>query len=127
VVHSGIRAPAPERDTVVVRRERALQLAERVLQRLDEGQGEWPLSLVKELYVFGSFARGATEPHDVDIDVEHDIDQRWAVHFADCLAYGRDHFSLMKRPPDRRQTRMPIHVQLPARSGLRHDAPVAQG
>ena len=95
----GIRAPGlAERDTVVVRRERALQLAERVLQGLDEGQGEWPLSLVKELYVFGSFARGATEPHDVDIDVEHDIDQRWAVHFATCLAYGRDHFSLMKRP-----------------------------
>jgi len=83
---------------VVVRRKRALQLAERVLQGLNEGQGEWPLSLVKELYVFGSFARGASEPHDVDIDLEHDIDQRWAVHFANCLAYGRDHFSLMKRP-----------------------------
>ena len=50
---------------MVVRRERALQLAERVLQGLDEGQGEWPLSLVRELYVFGSFARGATEPHDL--------------------------------------------------------------
>ncbi len=83
---------------MVVRRERALQLTERVLQGLDEGQGEWPLSLVKERSVFGSFARGATEPHDVDIDVEHEVDQRWAAHFADCLAYGRDHFSLMKRP-----------------------------
>jgi len=82
----------------MVKRERALQLAERVVHGLAGHQHQWPLTLVKELYLFGSLARGATEPHDVDIDVEHDIDQRWAVHFADCFAYGRDHFSLMKNP-----------------------------
>jgi len=81
-----------------VKRERAIQLAERVLQGLDGGQGEWPLSLVTELYVFGSFARGATEPHDVDLDIEHESDYRWGSHFATCLAYGRDPYSLMKRP-----------------------------
>ncbi len=87
-----------ECDTGVVRRERAVELAEWVLHGLDRGQDEWPLSLVRELYVFGSFSRGATEPHDLDVDVEHEVDRRWSVHFADCLAYGRDHFSLMKRP-----------------------------
>ncbi len=75
-----------------------MQLAGRVLQGLDEGQDEWPLSLVTELYVFGSFARGAAEPHDVDLDIEHESDYRWGSHFATCLAYGRDPYSLMKRP-----------------------------
>lgn len=81
-----------------MQRTRATELLEHVLHALDAGQAEWPLSLVKELHVFGSFARGATEPHDVDIDVEHEIDDEWAAHFAGCLAYGRDHYSLMKRP-----------------------------
>jgi hypothetical protein len=76
-----------------VKRERA----EHVLQKLDERQGEWPASLVTGLYVFGSFARGAPEPHDVDIDVEHEIDERWASHFAGCLAYGRNPHSPVKR------------------------------
>ncbi len=75
-----------------------MELAEWVLHGLDQGQDEWPLSLVRELYVFGSFSRGAIEPHDLDLDVEHEVDRRWSVHFADCLAYGRDHFNLMKRP-----------------------------
>lgn len=74
-----------------------MQLAEHVLRKLDEGHAEWPLSLVSELHVFGSFARGAIEPHDVDIDVEHEIDQRWAAHFAGCLAYGRDPHSPIRR------------------------------
>jgi hypothetical protein len=65
--------------------------------RLTHGRAEWPLSLVTDLYVFGSFARGAIEPRDVDIDVEFKIDQRWAEHFAGCLAYGRDPHSPFRR------------------------------
>lgn len=84
-------------DTHVVKRERAVELVEHVLRALDERRTEWPLSLVTELYVFGSFARGAIEPHDVDIDVEFEIDERWAAHFAGCLAYGRNPHSPMKR------------------------------
>lgn len=42
-------------------RQRALALTEDVLERLVEGQGEWPLRLVREVYVFGSFARGALQ------------------------------------------------------------------
>jgi len=74
-----------------------MDLVEHVLRALDEGRTEWPLSLVTELYIFGSFARGTIEPHDVDIDVEFEIDQRWADHFAGCLAYGRNPHSPMKR------------------------------
>ena len=80
-----------------MKRERAVDLAKHVLLALDHGRAEWPLSLVTELYVFGSFARGAIEPHDVDIDVEFKIDQRWAEHFAGCLAYGRDPHSPIRR------------------------------
>ena len=48
--------------------------------------------------MFGSFARGALEPHAVDIDVEHAVDKRWAEHFAACVAYGRNPNSVLKRP-----------------------------
>ena len=81
-----------------MKRERAVILIEHVLRHLDQEQAEWPLSLVTEVNVFGSFARGALEPHDVDIDVEHSVDRRWAEHFADCVAYGRNPNSALKRP-----------------------------
>jgi hypothetical protein len=80
-----------------VKRERALLLAQHILRALSEGQAQWPLSLVTGLYVFGSFARGAAEPHDVDLNIEFEIDDEWAAHFAGCLAYGRDPYSPMKR------------------------------
>jgi hypothetical protein len=55
------------------------------------------VSLVTGLYVFGSFARGAVEPHDVDLNVEFDGDERWVSHFVTCLSYGRDPHSPLRR------------------------------
>jgi len=81
-----------------VKRERAALLVEHILRALDESQTEWPLNLVTDLYVFGSFARGALEPHDVDIDIEFEPDLEWGVHFAGCLSYGENPFSVFKRP-----------------------------
>lgn len=81
----------------MVKRERALLLLENLLGALDEGQVEWPISLVTSLYVFGSFARGALEPHDVDVDVEFKPDWRFSTHFATCLAKGRDPHASIKR------------------------------
>jgi hypothetical protein len=78
-------------------RERAVELAERVLRNLQAGREEWPLSLATEVYVFGSFARGALSPHDLDIDVEHDRDDKWSAHFVTSLAYGRDPNAPMRR------------------------------
>ena len=72
-------------------------LVEHILRALDEGKSEQPLNLVTGLYVFGSFARGALEPHDVDPDIEFDPDLQWGAHFAHCLAYGRDPHGPMKR------------------------------
>ncbi len=74
----------------MVKREPAVRLAEHVLRNLHDGQEDWPLSLVNEVYVFGSFARGALSPHDLDIDVEHENDDKWCSHFVTSLAYGRD-------------------------------------
>ena len=43
-----------------VKRQRATELAGQLLSALDGGQQDWPVSLVTEVYVFGSYARGAT-------------------------------------------------------------------
>lgn len=59
-----------------MRRERATQLIADVLERIAQG-AEHPLTLVDELYVFGSFARGALEPHDVDLAVEYSADDEY--------------------------------------------------
>jgi hypothetical protein len=78
-------------DGGVVERKRATEVAEGILRRLVEGRREWPLSLVRELYVFGSFARGALQPGDVDLDVEFDHhDDRWAREVVQGLSYGYD-------------------------------------
>jgi hypothetical protein len=72
-------------------RARALALTEDVFTRLVEYQDEWPLSLVSEVYVYGSFARGALQPADVDLDVEFDqSDDRWIHTVISALSYGRD-------------------------------------
>jgi hypothetical protein len=81
-----------------VNRQRATQLAEQLLVTLDAGQEEWPLSIVTDVFVFGSYARGATEPHDLDIDVEiNRQDDRWVSHFGTCLSDGRDPYSIIRR------------------------------
>jgi len=52
-----------------LKRDRATQLLEEILGHLVTG-GEW-LDLVDDVYVFGSYARGAPEPGDIDIAVEY--------------------------------------------------------
>lgn len=81
-----------------MKRERAVALTENLLRNLNAGQDEWPLTLVTEVYVFGSFARGALDPHDLDINVEHAHGRRWGIHCASCYSYGRDPYAIMKRP-----------------------------
>lgn len=79
-----------------MKREQAVELAEHLLRNLHAGQYEWPLSLLTEVYVFGSFARGAVAPHDLDVDVEYKRDDRWTEHFVSSLPYGRDPHSPMR-------------------------------
>ena len=82
---------------VTLQRAAALGLIEHILHTLDESQCQWPASLVREVYVFGSFARGGTQPHDVDIDIEFDFDDRWLDHEMSCLSEGRNPGALLKK------------------------------
>ncbi|GAA2709654.1 hypothetical protein [Actinoplanes palleronii] len=79
-------------------RSRAVALIEELLGHLLEGQGERPLSLIREVYVFGSFARGALQPGDVDLDVEFDKDWAWSSAFVDALSAGHDGYLALRRP-----------------------------
>lgn len=81
-----------------MKRQRATELVEQLLGTLDRDPDEWPLKVVTELYVFGSYARGATDPNDLDIDVEVDrSDERYLAHFLGCLSEGRDPNSIIRR------------------------------
>jgi hypothetical protein len=48
--------------------------------------------------VFGSYARGAPEPRDIDVAVDIDrLDARWRAHLTYSLSYGRDPYSLLRQ------------------------------
>ncbi|MGM7439909.1 nucleotidyltransferase domain-containing protein [Streptomyces tunisiensis] len=78
-----------------MKRERATMLLNDMLDRLEEGG--WPLDLVDEVLVFGSYARGALNPSDVDLVVEHRRDDRLTSESLHALSYGRDPSASMKR------------------------------
>ena len=78
-----------------MKRDRATQLIEELLgHAMVPG---WPQDLVMELRLFGSYARGALEPHDVDIDVEYVPDERWKQEAVSALLSGRDPMALLRR------------------------------
>ncbi|MGP4003513.1 nucleotidyltransferase domain-containing protein [Streptomyces sp. 8N706] len=79
-----------------VKRERATALLEEMLRCLDAGGG-WPLELVEALYVFGSYARGALAPHDVDVAVDFRRDERMNQHLVSCLFSGRNPYSELRQ------------------------------
>ncbi len=78
-------------------RDRAVDLIEHLLRNLDAGQAQWPLSILAEVYVFGSFSRGALAPKDLDIDLELTRDERWARHFVSSFTAGRDPYSPLRK------------------------------
>ncbi|MFD8375339.1 hypothetical protein ACFV2Z_31910 [Streptomyces sp. NPDC059688] len=49
------------------------------------------------MYIFGSYARGALEPNDVDVVIEHGTDQRWLDESLDAPINGRDPYAEMKQ------------------------------
>ncbi|MGW8356514.1 nucleotidyltransferase domain-containing protein [Streptomyces wedmorensis] len=78
-----------------MKRERATRLLADMITRL-EGGG-WPLGLVEEAYVFGSYARGALEPNDVDVVIEHGTDKRWLGESLDASINGRNAYVGMRQ------------------------------
>ncbi|WST65755.1 nucleotidyltransferase domain-containing protein (plasmid) [Streptomyces xanthophaeus] len=67
-----------------------------MLQRLDAPQ-EWPLHLVRQVWLFGSFARGATEPHDVDVAVRFDRDERMNQAVVQAILSGGNPYAPLRR------------------------------
>jgi hypothetical protein len=80
-----------------VNRDRAVDLAEHLLRNLHAGQLEWPLSIITEVYVFGSFSRGALTPHDLDINFEYERTEQWRNHFFSLLGSGRDPYAPVRK------------------------------
>ncbi|MFG2948416.1 hypothetical protein [Streptomyces adustus] len=71
-----------------MKRERATAVLLEMLDRLEEGA--WPLNLVEEIHLFGSYIRGALEVGDVDIAVQHASDERWRRESLAAMFSGRD-------------------------------------
>lgn len=78
-----------------MKRERATMLLGEMLDRLD--QGTWPLNLVEEVYLFGSYIRGAPEVGDIDVVVQHTTDERWKQESLDALFNGSDSYVAMRQ------------------------------
>jgi hypothetical protein len=111
-----------------VKRERATRLLADMITRLEDGG--WPLGLVEEVYVFGSYARGALEPNDVDVVIEHGTDKRWLGESLDASINGRDSYVGMRQAL-RGRTRgdlLPVPwSQQPVGRGLRVVLALAEG
>ncbi|MFI1648300.1 nucleotidyltransferase family protein [Streptomyces avidinii] len=79
-----------------MKRTRAVELVEAMLHRLD-GPQEWPLHLVRQVWLFGSFARGATEPHDVDVAVRFDRDEWMNQAVVQAIFSGGNPYAPLRR------------------------------
>src|SRR6266545_972752 len=80
-----------------------------LVERLVDGDGRC-LGRVREVWIFGSYARGALEVGDVDLAVEFDQTKdeagRW---FATRLAGGFDHLGVLRRELRGNQRALEIH------------------
>ncbi|MEV4216804.1 nucleotidyltransferase domain-containing protein [Nonomuraea sp. NPDC049725] len=81
-----------------VKRDRGTRLIEVALTSQVAGQNSWPLEVVDKIYVFGSYARGALEPGDVDLFIDRVRgNQRWAGHFVRAMSNGRNPYSIIRQ------------------------------
>lgn len=78
-----------------MKRERATAVLGEMLDRLE--QGRWPANLVREVYLFGSYIRGALEVGDVDVIVQHTTDKRWLQESLQASIAGRDGYISFKQ------------------------------
>ncbi|MER6952452.1 nucleotidyltransferase domain-containing protein [Streptomyces sp. NPDC000618] len=69
-----------------MKRERATEMLHEMLDNLDAGSR--PLDLVDEVYVFGSYARGALQPGDLDVAVVHRTDTEFTEHVVGASCTG---------------------------------------
>lgn len=92
-----------------MKRSEARSRIEGLLGRVVNGEGRY-LPRVREVWVFGSYARGALEVGDVDLAVEFDQTKdeagRW---FATLMAGGFDHLGVLRRELRGNQRALEIH------------------
>jgi predicted nucleotidyltransferase len=92
-----------------VKRSEATRRIEGLLERLVKGEGRY-LPRVREVWIFGSYARGALEVGDVDVAVEFDQTNdeagRW---FATRMAGGFDHLGALRHELRGKQRALEIH------------------
>jgi len=93
-----------------VTRAEATKRVETLLERVAIGEGRY-LPRVREVWVFGSHARGAVGVGDVDLAVEFDQTKdeagRW---FATLLAGGFDHVGALRRELRGNQRVLELHL-----------------
>ncbi|KOV50847.1 hypothetical protein ADL00_42580 [Streptomyces sp. AS58] len=100
-----------------MKRERATAVLGEMLDRLE--QGAWPVNLVEEVHLFGSYIRGALEVGDVDVVVQHITDEAWTEHSLNALLSGRDGYAAMRQAL--RGRRRGISFQFQNRKALTKD------
>jgi Nucleotidyltransferase domain len=92
-----------------VKRSEAIRRIDGLLHRVVSGEGRY-LPRVREVWIFGSYARGALEVGDVDLAVEFDQTKdeagRW---FATLMAGGFDHLGALRRELRGNQLALDIH------------------
>jgi hypothetical protein len=92
-----------------VERWEARRRIEALLGRVVNGEGRY-LPRVREVWIFGSYARGALEVGDVDLAVEFDQTKdeagRW---FATLMAGGFDHLGALRRELRGNQRALELH------------------
>jgi hypothetical protein len=92
-----------------VKRSEATRRIEGLLKRVANGEGRY-LPRVREVWIFGSYARGALEVGDIDLVVEFDQTKdeagRW---FATLMAGGFDHLGALRRELRGNQRALEIH------------------
>jgi hypothetical protein len=92
-----------------MKRAEATKRIDALLERVVTGNGRY-LGRVREVWVFGSYARGALEVGDVDLAVEFDQTRdeagRW---FATLMAGGFDHLGALRRELRGNQRVLEIH------------------
>ncbi len=92
-----------------MKRSEATKRIEGLLARVVNGEGSYS-PRVREVWIFGSYARGALEVGDVDLAVEFDQTKdeagRW---FATLMAGGFDHLGALRRELRRNQRVLELH------------------
>jgi hypothetical protein len=93
-----------------VKRTEATRRIERLLELVAGGDGRY-VPRVREVWIFGSYARGAVEVGDVDLAIEFDQTKdeagRW---FATALAGGFDHLAALRRELRGNQRVLELHL-----------------